>query len=135
MKNEELKTQLKAQEEIAAKRLQNKLNRDKNPEINELLANEEMVISHNADIGNKLRMEKEKFDTYLGQRLEIEEKLRLTEEQLKEDTEKVGTQNDELADLRARIKAEQAEVDEVTAAVEEGRKLNKREDEKNRQLS
>ena len=38
-KNEDLKTQLAAQEEVAEKRLQNKLNREKSAEIKELLAN------------------------------------------------------------------------------------------------
>ena len=55
MKNEELKTQLAAQEEIAKKRLQNKLNREKSVEIKELLANEEMFKTTIDDIQNKLR--------------------------------------------------------------------------------
>lgn len=38
MKNEEMLTQFKAQEEIANKRLQNKLNREKSAEVKELLA-------------------------------------------------------------------------------------------------
>lgn len=49
-KNEELKTQLKAQTEIANKRLQNKLNREKSNEIKDLLANEEMIKATNEDI-------------------------------------------------------------------------------------
>jgi len=42
-KNEEYRTQWKAQEEIAAKRLQNKLNREKSAEIKELIANGELI--------------------------------------------------------------------------------------------
>jgi len=42
-KNEEYKTQWKAQEEIAAKRLQNKLNREKSAEIKDLIANGELI--------------------------------------------------------------------------------------------
>lgn len=38
IKNEELRKELAAKEEIAAKRLQAKLNRDKNVEVKELIA-------------------------------------------------------------------------------------------------
>lgn len=38
IKNEELKKEIAAKEEIAAKRLQAKLNRDKNVEVKELIA-------------------------------------------------------------------------------------------------
>ena len=38
IKNEELKKELAAKEEIAAKRLQAKLNRDKNADVKELIA-------------------------------------------------------------------------------------------------
>ena len=38
LKNEEIKKTLAAQEDLAAKRLQNKLNRDKNVEVKELIA-------------------------------------------------------------------------------------------------
>jgi len=41
LKNDELKKELAAKEEIAAKRLQAKLSRDKNIEVKELLAQEE----------------------------------------------------------------------------------------------
>jgi hypothetical protein len=41
LKNEEIKKTLAAQEDLAAKRLQNKLNRDKNVEVKELIAQEE----------------------------------------------------------------------------------------------
>lgn len=41
IRNEELKKELAAKEEIAAKRLQAKLNRDKNAEVKELIAQEE----------------------------------------------------------------------------------------------
>jgi len=41
LKNEEIRKTLAAQEDLAAKRLQNKLNRDKNVEVKELIAQEE----------------------------------------------------------------------------------------------
>ena len=85
-KNEELKTQLKAQEEIANKRLQNKLNREKSAEIKELLANEEMIKATNDDISNKFRAEKENYDQLLKDKMEIEEKLKRLTEDFKEDT-------------------------------------------------
>lgn len=44
VKNEELRKELAAKEEIAAKRLQAKLNRDKNVEVKELIAQEETAI-------------------------------------------------------------------------------------------
>ena len=70
-KNEELKTQLKAQEEIANKRLQSKLNREKSAEYKELLANEEMIKASNEDIQNKLRAEKETYDNLLKDKIEL----------------------------------------------------------------
>lgn len=50
VKNEELKKELAAKEEIAAKRLQAKLNRDKNVEVKELIAQEETATQHNAEL-------------------------------------------------------------------------------------
>lgn len=47
MKNEELKKEFAAKEEIAAKRLQAKLNRDKNADVKELIAQEETATQHN----------------------------------------------------------------------------------------
>lgn len=74
-KNEELKTQLRAQEEVANKRLQNKLNREKSAEIKELLANEEMIKAANEDIMNKLRAEKETYDNILTDKMKLHETL------------------------------------------------------------
>jgi hypothetical protein len=47
IKNDELKKELATKEEIAAKRLQAKLNRDKNVEVKELIAQEETAVQHN----------------------------------------------------------------------------------------
>ena len=110
-KNEELKTQLKAQEEIANKRLQNKLNREKSAEIKELLANEEMIKATNDDISNKFRAEKENYDQLLKDKMEIEEKLKRLTEDFKEDTQVVTDQDALLAELKRQIEAEQADVD------------------------
>lgn len=69
-KNEELKKQLQAQTEMANKRLQQKLNRDKNPEMKDLLAREEMVNLANEDGSNKLKEERDKHDTLMNDRME-----------------------------------------------------------------
>jgi hypothetical protein len=47
IKNDELRKELTAKEDIAAKRLQAKLNRDKNVDVKELIAQEETAIQHN----------------------------------------------------------------------------------------
>lgn len=78
IKNEELKKELSAKEEIAAKRLQAKLNRDKNADVKELIAHEETAIQHNEELALKLAEEIKKFDGLLDEKLEIEETLTLT---------------------------------------------------------
>jgi len=67
-KREELRTSCKAQEDIASKRLQNKLQRDKTQEAKELLAQEDMIIIANEDLENKLKDEKKKFEDLLSGR-------------------------------------------------------------------
>lgn len=74
-KNDELKTKLKAQEEIANKRLQNKLNREKSAKIKDLLAEDEMIKATNDDLTKKLMQEREQYDTYLKEKIELEERL------------------------------------------------------------
>jgi len=74
-KNEELKTKLKAQEEIANKRLQNKLNREKSAKIKDLLAEDEMIKATNDDLTKKLMQEREQYDTYLKEKIELQERL------------------------------------------------------------
>lgn len=75
VKNEELRKELAAKEEIAAKRLQAKLNRDKNVEVKELIAQEETAIQHNQELIGKLEEEKKKYEGLLDEKLEIDEKL------------------------------------------------------------
>lgn len=53
---------MKGQDEVAMKRLQNKLQRDKTQEAKELLAQDDMLTHANEDVANKLREEKEKHD-------------------------------------------------------------------------
>lgn len=75
-KREDFRTSVKAQEDIAAKRLQNKLQRDKTQEAKELLTQEELIIIANEDLENKLKDEKKKFEDLLSGRQDIEEKLK-----------------------------------------------------------
>ena len=133
-KNEELKTQLKAQTEIANKRLQNKLNREKSAEIKDLLANEEMIKATNEDINNKLRTERENYDQLLRDKIELKEKLHRKTTQLENDTKIVEEQDKLLAELKKEIEAEQADVDKLLENVEEGRKVKRSQEEANRQL-
>ena len=133
-KNEELKTQLKAQEEIANKRLQNKLNREKSAEIKELLANEEMIKATNDDIANKFRAEKENYDQLLKDKMEIEEKLKRLKEDFKEDTEVVTDQDALLAELKKQIEAEQADVDELQESVDKQREIKRIENDRHRHV-
>lgn len=105
-KNEELKNQLKVQEETAAKRLQLKLNRDKSAEVKDLIANEEMIKAHNDELSTKLRQVKEDYDKLLSGKMEAEEILALKKKQLEEDTATVTDQDAELAILQKKIEEE-----------------------------
>lgn len=133
-KNEELKTQLKAQEEIANKRLQNKLNREKSAEIKELLANEEMIKATNDDISNKFRAEKENYDQLMTSKMEIEEKLKRLNEDFSEDTRVVTDQDELLAELKRQIEAEQAEVDVLQESVDNQREIKRTEGDRHRHV-
>ena len=76
--NEDLERQLKAKEEANQKRLLAKLQKDKNPEIKELIAKEEQQQQDNDEQQNKLREEKEKHDNLLNELIELKENLALT---------------------------------------------------------
>ena len=62
MKNEDNEKQLRAKEEANHKRLIAKLQRDKNPEIKELIQLEDNQTSSNEDFNNKYLKEREKMD-------------------------------------------------------------------------
>lgn len=64
---------MKAQQEVAAKRLQQKLVRDKSEQTKQLIAEEELLTQQNEDTSNKLQEEREKYDALLAQRMEIDE--------------------------------------------------------------
>ena len=133
-KNEELKTQLRAQEEVANKRLQNKLNREKSAEIKELLANEEMIKAANEDIMNKLRAEKETYDNILTDKMKLHETLERLQEEFKLDTETVKEQDALLAELKKQIEIEQLDVDNLEEKQTESKQVNKVEEERHRRV-
>ena len=86
MKHQELETQLQAQEEIAKKRLQAKLNREKSAEVKELIAAQEIAQGETEEIGNKLLTQKETYDNFLSDKITLEEQFRRREEDFKIDT-------------------------------------------------
>jgi len=133
-KNEELKNQLKVQEETAAKRLQLKLNRDKSAEVKDLIANEEMIKAHNDELSTKLRQVKEDYDKLLSGKMEAEEVLKLKKEQLAEDTTTVADQDAELAELKKKIAEEQTVVDELEEKIRVGSKTKDEQEAMNRRF-
>lgn len=85
-KRESLRAEVKTADDVAAKRLQTKLNRDKTQEAKELLAEEAQIQVYFDDVKNKLDDEKKKFDELLAGRQEIEEKLKRRTAKKDEDT-------------------------------------------------
>jgi hypothetical protein len=133
-KREDFRTSVKAQEDIAAKRLQNKLQRDKTQEAKELLTQEELIIIANEDLEHKLQDEKKKFEDLLSGRQDIEEKLKRRTTTMTEDKVAVADQDAKLAELKALIDEEQKLCDEQSADLEKAKKLNKYEEAKSRDL-
>ena len=99
--NEDLEKQLKAKEEANQKRLIAKLQRDRNPEIKELIQKEEAQQELNEDFNNKFREEKEKHDELLDQLVELRETLKRRTELMQETKLKIEAQ-DELGDVDLR---------------------------------
>eukprot|EP00347_Sterkiella_histriomuscorum_P012977 403366488 len=135
LKNEELKKEHAAKEEIAAKRLQAKLNRDKNADVKELIAQEETATQHNQELQVKLEEEKKKYEGLLDEKLEIDERLELTLKSLDHYKDKIKEQLDLIAQLKAQIDGQQKISDDLTAQVEEERKVNRIEEERFRKLA
>lgn len=67
--------------------------------------------------------------------MEIDEQVRLKQLKLTDDTAKVADQDKSLADLRAQIDAEQAKLEETNQGLDAARKLHRREEENQRELS
>lgn len=111
-KREQLRNEVKTADDVAAKRLQTKLNRDKTQEAKELLAEEAQIQVYFDDVKNKLDDEKKKLDDLLAGRQEIQEKLKRKTAKKDEDAAEVEKQEARLAELRALIEEEQRTLDE-----------------------
>lgn len=133
--NEDLEKQLKAKEEANQKRLIAKLQRDKNPDIKDLIVKEETQQELNDDFGNKCREETDKHSELLDKLIEIREELRL-KKLLFEETKFSNDQTDaQLAELKTVNDTKQADVNARVKRVEEARKTNLFEEERNRKLN
>lgn len=133
-RQEELKIQTKAQNELAAKRLQQRLNRDKSAETKELLAQEEMLILSLEDLNSKLDEESKKYSQLVHEKIILEEKLKLKRLQLNEDSEKVETQQAVLDENKKSNDEQSATLDEMSAELEQEKKTKLREEARNRDL-
>lgn len=133
--NEDLEKQLKAKEEANQKRLIAKLQRDKNPEIKDLIAKEESQQETNEDFSNKFREEREKLDQLLDEKIQLSETLNLTKSKFDTTKKQVGIQDEELKTLKETIDKKQADVNGKLKAVEAARGINLIQDEKNRTYS
>lgn len=132
--NEDLEKQLKAKEEANQKRLIAKLQRDRNPEIKELIQKEESQQELNEDFNQKFREEKEKHDELLAQLIELKETLARRKALMEDTTAKNQVQDEQIKEITTINDTKQKDVDERLKRVEEARKVNIFEDEKNRKL-
>lgn len=135
MKNEELKKEAATKEELAQKRIQTKLNRDKNVEVKELIAQEETAVQHNQELVAKHEDEKKKYETLLDEKLEIDEKLSISIKAFEETKEKIAGQELVIADFKAKIEAQTKVTDDLTQKIDEEKKVNRLEEERFRKLA
>lgn len=135
IKNEELKKEAATKEELAQKRIQTKLNRDKNVEVKELIAQEETAVQHNQELVSKLGDEKKKYESLLDEKLEIDEKLIISTKAFEETKEKIIAQDKIIEEFKAKIEAQTKVTDELTHKIDEEKKINRVEEEKFRKLA
>lgn len=74
-KRDDLQKEIQAQDEIIAKRIQSKLQRERTPEMKELLVQMEVMEKANEETKMRLSEEIEKHDKLLAGLLEVIEKL------------------------------------------------------------
>ena len=130
--NEELEKTWKAKEEANKKRLIGKLQKDKNPQIKELIAKEEEQTENNENFSTKLREEKEKLDILQDELVQLKETLFITTQKYEETLKKVEVQREELDQKREIIEEKQKSVNTKLKDVEQMRKINNFEQEKNK---
>lgn len=94
-----------------------------------------MVSRNNEEVESKLREEREKYDTLLAGRIEIDEKLKLKAEKKAEDETVVAAQDLKLKELKELIEEDEKLSAEQNLAIEEARKINKVEEDRNRELN
>lgn len=105
-RNEELRTKAKGDAEVANKRLQQKLQREKSQTLKNLLADEEMTKQYEEEMSLKLRSEMESFDKLHAEKLLLCERLARKKKDLDDDTEVVSAQEEEIKRLKELIAAE-----------------------------
>ena len=76
IKNEALRKELLAKQEIEGKKLQASLNKNKTVEIKELIAQEETVKEHNITLEKKVEDERKKYDGLLDEWMDLDEQFR-----------------------------------------------------------
>jgi len=135
IKNEELKKEAATKEELAQKRIQTKLNRDKNIEVKELIAQEETAVQHNQELISKLDDEKKKYETLLDEKLMLDEKLKVSTHNFEETKEKLKGQDEVITDFKAKIEKQTAVTDALALKLDEEKKINTTEEEKFRRLA
>lgn len=133
--NEQKEKELKAKEEANLKRLLAKIQRDKNPDIKDLIAKEEAQNETNEDFTNKFRDEKNKLDGLIEETVQLEEKLRQKKADFEETQKNIEEQTKELNELKTTITDKQDAVNEKLKKVGEAHKLNLDEEEKNRKYA
>jgi hypothetical protein len=101
LRNEELKKDLEAKEQLDNKKLEAKLNRDKNADVKERIAKQEQSANDILEFGEKVEEEKRKFDDLKRERLDLQERLKLAQASIEEHKEMIADQDKELEDLRA----------------------------------
>lgn len=99
IKNEELRMQVKASEEMQAKRLQSQLQRNKTQEIKNKLAEQEGLKEFTESLNHKLAEEKEKYDKLSSEKIVRDEENKMLLAHMVEDKKVNEEQKKELDDL------------------------------------
>lgn len=98
-KNEALKQEVKAHEEVQAKRLQSQLQRNKTQEIKNKLAEQEGLKEFTESLNHKLAEEKEKYDKLSNEKIVRDEENKMLLAHMAEDKKVNEEQKKELDDL------------------------------------
>lgn len=94
-----------------------------------------MLSRANEEVSTKLREEREKYDTLMSGRMEIDKKVKLKTKKMAEDVRVVEIQDQKLAELKELIEADERICAEQNFAMDEAKKTNKQEEDRNRELN